>query len=76
MIQSEIINNRIHIWSDKRLIIRQVETGALYEDVNGIYPHPWTYEETDEPIEIPELTPEELLQAAEAALTEGVDSIG
>ncbi|MBO4556518.1 MAG: hypothetical protein J5706_07135 [Elusimicrobiales bacterium] len=61
MIQSEIINDRIHIWSDLGLIIRQVETGALYEDVDGIYPHPWTYEETEEPIPDYPIEPQEAL---------------
>jgi hypothetical protein len=39
---------RIHIWSDLGVKIRLVETGQIYEDVIGIYPHPWTYVETDE----------------------------
>ena len=62
MIQSEILGDRIHLWSDLGLKIRQVETGALYEDVNGIYPHPWTYEETDEPIPDYDIEPQEALE--------------
>ena len=59
MIQNELVENgeRIHIWSDLGVKIRLVETGQIYEDVIGIYPHPWTYEETNEPIEYEE-TPE------------------
>lgn len=70
-------DGRIRHYSDTGLMLRQVETGAgPYEDAVDIIPCPYTYEETNEPIETHELTPEELLQAAEAALTEGVNSIG
>ena len=53
MIVTELVENneRIHIWSDLGVKIRLVETGQIYEDVVGIYPHPWTYEETGEPID-------------------------
>lgn len=76
MILPEMIDGRIRRYSDQGLKILQVETGRVYEDAVDIIPCPYTYEETDEPIETHELTPEELLQAAEAALTEGVNSIG
>ncbi len=76
MIQTEMIDGRIRHYSDAGLKIRQVETGVLYEDAVDVMPCRYTYEETDEPIETHELTPEELLQAAEAALMEGVNSIG
>lgn len=76
MIQTEMIDGRIRHYSDQGLKILQIETGNIYEDAVDIVPCPYTYEETDEPIETHELTPEELLQAAEAALTEGVNSIG
>ena len=62
MIQSEMKGTRIHIWSDAGVKIRQRETGALYEDVIGIYPHPWTYEETDEPIDDVEIDDSEALR--------------
>ena len=31
--------------------IRQIETGIVYDDAVDIYPCPYTYEETDEPID-------------------------
>lgn len=76
MIQSEMIETRIRHYSDMSMKIRQIETDMVYDDAVDIVPCPYTYEETDEPIETYELTPEELLQAAEVALTEGVNSIG
>ena len=76
MILPEMIDGRIRRYSDQGLKILQVETGRVYEDAVDIIPCPYSYEETDEPIEIGDLTPEEILQAAEAALTEGVNSIG
>jgi hypothetical protein len=39
-------------------MIKQVETGALYEDAVDVIPCKYTYEETDIPIEHPE-PPEE-----------------
>lgn len=40
----------VKTWSDAGFMIRQVETGAIYEEAIDIYPCPYTYEETDEPI--------------------------
>lgn len=42
--------NRERRYSDQGVMIRQVETGNLYEDAVDIIPCPYTYEETDEPI--------------------------
>lgn len=50
MIQTEIINERIHHWSDAGMKIRQIETGVVYDDAIDITPCPYTYEETDIPI--------------------------
>lgn len=52
-IQSELVENgqRIRHYSDLDLMIRQVETGAVYEDAIDVVPCPYTYEETDIPIE-------------------------
>ena len=60
MIQSEIINDRVHHWSDAGMKIRQIETGVVYDDAIDINPCPYTYEETDEPI------PDNQLEAREA----------
>lgn len=49
-----------NIWQDGRLVhtksdlgfkILQVETGIVYDEADDINPCPYTYEETDEPIE-------------------------
>lgn len=52
MIQSELLQSgkRIRHWSDLDVMIRQVETGRLYEDAVDRMPCKYTYEETDEPI--------------------------
>ena len=54
MIQFELIDNdkRIRHYSDINMKILQVETGIKYVDAVDIIPCPYTYEETDEPIEI------------------------
>lgn len=38
-------------YSDKDVMIRQIETGNLYEDAMDVIPCKYTYEETDIPIE-------------------------
>lgn len=53
MIREELVENneRIRHYSDEDLKIRQIETGNIYEDAIDIVPCPYTYEETDMPIE-------------------------
>lgn len=53
MIREELVENneRVRHYSDENLKIRQVETGNIYEDAIDIIPCPYTYEETDIPIE-------------------------
>lgn len=51
MIVTEMIGDRIRHYSDRGMKIRQVETGIIYEDAVDIVPCPYSYEETDEPIE-------------------------
>ena len=46
------MNDRIRHYSDRNMKIRQVETGKLYEDAVDVIPCNFTYEETDEPIEV------------------------
>ena len=50
MIVTENIGNLIRHYSDAGLKLRQVETGEIYDDAIDIVPCPFTYEETDEPI--------------------------
>ena len=58
MIIEELLeNNRVRHYSDQNMMIRQVETGNLYEDAVDIIPCRFNYEETDIPIPV---MPEEL----------------
>lgn len=59
MIQTELLKNGTLIkhWSDAGVLIRQVETGAEYGEAIDVVPCPYTYEETDKPID-PEPEPE------------------
>ena len=60
MIIETIKDGRVYHYSDAGVMLRQVETGELYEDVLDYIPCAYTYEETDIPIET-ELSPEEAL---------------
>ena len=60
LIESETRERR---YSDKNVMLRQVETGNLYEDAADYIPCRFTYEETDIPI--PE-TPATIEDKAEA----------
>ena len=53
--------NREHRYSDLNMKIRQIETGNLYEDAVDVIPCPYTYEETDIPIEGNELSAQDAL---------------
>ena len=51
MIQTEMIGDKlIRHYSDSQYRIRQVETNVVYDDAVDVYPCPYTYEETNEPI--------------------------
>lgn len=50
MLRSETIDGRIRTWSDLGMMIRQIETGMLYEDATDV-PGLHSYVETDIPIE-------------------------
>ena len=50
------------------MIIRQNETGMEYAEAIDVEGTPYTYTETETPIETPEMTTEERLQDAETAL--------
>lgn len=57
MIQREYYKTRedgvmlFRTYSDRNCLILQVETGILYEEAVDIETAPYTYEETDQPIE-------------------------
>lgn len=51
MIIEEMVGDRVRHYSDKNMKIRQIETGIVYDDAVDIVPCPYTYEETDEPID-------------------------
>lgn len=53
MIIVEIVDEgtRERRYSDKDVMIKQIETGNLYEDAVDVIPCKYTYEETDIPIE-------------------------
>jgi hypothetical protein len=58
MILTELLRDGTLIkhYSDKGVLLLQNETGAKYADPVDIYPCPFTYSETDEPIETEEET--------------------
>lgn len=41
----------VRTFSDKGVRIRQIETGAVYDEAVDVSPLRYTYEETDQPIE-------------------------
>ena len=43
--------NLYHIYSNQQLIIRQIETGKLYDEVIDVENAPYSYEETKESIQ-------------------------
>ena len=55
-------------YSDTGMMIRQNETGVEYAEAIDVEGAPYTYTETETPIETPEMTTEERLQDAETAL--------
>ena len=59
---------RYRTYSDAGMMIRQNETGAEYAEAIDVEGAPYTYTETETPIEPPEMTTEERLQDAETAL--------
>lgn len=75
MIQTEMVGQRIRHYSDKDMMIRQIETGILYEDVVDVMPCRYTYEETTQKIPQQELNSDEILEKAENAFQNGVNSI-
>ena len=74
MIQRELYTQRkdgvklYRTYSDAGMMIRQNETSVAYTEAIDVDGAPYTYTETETPIETPEMTTEERLQDAETAL--------
>lgn len=74
MIQREFYTQRkdsvklYRTYSDAGMMIRQNETGVEYAEAIDVEGAPYTYTETETPIETPKMTTEERLQDAETAL--------
>lgn len=74
MIQREFYTQRkdgvklYRTYSDAGMMIRQTETSVEYAEAIDVEDAPYTYTETETPIEMPETTTEERLQDAETAL--------
>ena len=75
MIKTEMIGQRIRHYSDKDMMIRQIETNILYEDAVDVMPCQYSYEETTQKIPQQELNSDEILEKAENAFQNGVNSI-
>lgn len=60
MIIDERMDDRVRHYSNRGMMLRQIETGELYEDAVDVLPCAYTYEETDTPID-GELTAQEAL---------------
>lgn len=65
IIERQISPTRVKHYSDIVMMIRQAETGVLYEDAVDTIPCRYTYEETDEPIppSTEDATPEDYTNA-------------
>lgn len=56
MVIEEILNERlVRHYSDKGMKLKQVETGAVYDEAVDVIPCKYTYEETNETVEQDEL---------------------
>lgn len=58
-------------YSDAGMTIRQNETGTEYTEAVDVESAPYTYTETETPIETPKMTDEEMLAELEAAYDNG-----
>lgn len=69
MIKSETTGNLIRHYSDNGMIIKQVETGSLYDEAVDVVPCRYTYEETDTPVQAEtEINPDEAVEAVKILL--------
>lgn len=58
IVETYLSETRVRHYSDAGMMIRQIETGNLYEDAVDTVPCRFTYEETDEPRPTEEYDPE------------------
>lgn len=60
MLREELIDGGkfVRHYSDTKMMIKQDETGCLYDEAVDLVPCRYTYTETDEPIPEPEPEPE------------------
>jgi hypothetical protein len=74
MILTELLNDGklIKHYSDKGVMLLQVETGIKYSDPVDVVPCRYTYTETDEPIR----TDEEVLDENEATISDYQEALG
>ena len=63
MMKETLGNGRIRHYSSSNMMIRQVETGNLYEEAVDITPLRYSYEETETPIPGVEATVEDKAEA-------------
>ena len=61
MIQTEMIGDRIHTYSDAGMKIRQEQTGIIYEDAMDVPEMGYTYTEADEPVSAEDIDDTEAL---------------
>lgn len=62
IVEQRISDTLVRHYSDAGLMIRQVETGALYSDAVDVVPCRYSYEEADTPLEqMPETTEAEYI---------------
>lgn len=50
IVEEQISPKRVRHYSDANMMIRQIETGIIYQDAVDKIPCRYTYDETDEPI--------------------------
>ena len=73
MVIEEILNDRlVRHYSNKGMMIKQVETGNEYADAVDVIPCRYTYEETETPIE----TTEEDIRAENADMKSALNVLG
>lgn len=65
IIEQILSKTRIKHYSDRGMMIRQIETGIIYEEAEDNIPCRYTYEETNEPISSGEPTAEDYEAALE-----------
>lgn len=62
ILEEQVSEMCVRHYSDRNVKLRQIETGALYDDAVDVIPCRFTYEETNEPVEEAELNAEEILK--------------